>query len=126
MNILSLFDGLSCGQIAINKVGIKYDNYYASEIDQYAIKVTQHNYPNTIQLGDITKIKIKTLQLSEVYSYIYNYDNNIQSNFREWEMLYWLNKEFTISAKIGTQKSNERQEVSKSSILQRIEEIRIS
>ena len=57
MNILSLFDGLSCGQIAINKVGIKYDNYYASEIDQYAIKVTQHNYPNTIQLGDITKIK---------------------------------------------------------------------
>ena len=57
MNILSLFDGMSCGQIALNQVGIKYDNYYASEIDQHAIKVTQHNYPNTIQLGDITKIK---------------------------------------------------------------------
>ena len=57
MNVLSLFDGMSCGQIALNKSGIKYNNYYASEIDKYAIKVTQHNYPNTIQLGDITKIK---------------------------------------------------------------------
>lgn len=57
MNVLSLFDGLSCGQIALNRAGVKYDNYYASEIDQYAIKVTQHNYPNTIQLGDIHNIK---------------------------------------------------------------------
>jgi DNA (cytosine-5)-methyltransferase 3A len=57
MNVLSLFDGLSCGQIALNKVGISYDNYYASEIDVHAIKVTQHNYPNTIQLGDINNIK---------------------------------------------------------------------
>lgn len=56
MNVLSLFDGLSCGQIALNRAGIKYDNYFASEIDKYAIKVTQHNYPNTIQLGDITKL----------------------------------------------------------------------
>jgi site-specific DNA-cytosine methylase len=57
MNVLSLFDGLSCGQIALNRVGIKYDKYYSSEIDKHAIKVTQHNYPNTIQLGDVTKIK---------------------------------------------------------------------
>ena len=57
MNVLSLFDGMSCGQIALNRVGIKYDNYYASEIDVHAIKVTQHNYPNTIQLGDIHNIK---------------------------------------------------------------------
>ena len=56
-NILSLFDGMSCGQIALNKSGIKYDNYFASEIDKHAIKVTQHNFPNTIQLGDVTKIK---------------------------------------------------------------------
>ena len=55
-NVLSLFDGMSCGQIALNRAGITYDNYYASEIDKHAIKVTQHNYPNTIQLGDITKI----------------------------------------------------------------------
>tara|TARA_B110000208_G_scaffold74473_1_gene95775 strand:+ start:591 stop:1403 length:813 start_codon:yes stop_codon:yes gene_type:complete len=57
MNVLSLFDGMSCGQIALNKLGIKYDNYFASEIDKYAIQVTQKNYPNTKQIGDVTKIK---------------------------------------------------------------------
>ena len=57
MNVLSVFDGLSCGQIALNRVGIKYDKYFASEVDKHAIKVTQHNYPNTIQLGDVTKVK---------------------------------------------------------------------
>lgn len=61
MNVLSLFDGMSCGQIALNKLNIKYDNYYASEIDNHAIKVTQYNYPNTIQIGDITKIKSEGL-----------------------------------------------------------------
>ena len=61
MNVLSLFDGMSCGQIALNRAGIKYDNYYASEIKSHAIKVTQHNYPNTIQLGDVTKIKAEDL-----------------------------------------------------------------
>lgn len=55
MKILSLFDGMSCGQIALNRAGIKYNKYYASEIDKYAIQITQKNYPNTIQLGDITK-----------------------------------------------------------------------
>ncbi len=57
MNVLSLFDGLSCGQIALERAGISYDNYYASEIDKHAIKVTQHNYPSTIQLGDVSKVK---------------------------------------------------------------------
>ena len=56
-NVLSLFDGMSCGQIALNKLGIQYENFYASEIDKHAIKVTQHNFPNTIQIGDVTKIK---------------------------------------------------------------------
>ena len=55
LNVLSLFDGMSCGQIALERAGIPVKNYYASEIDKYAIKVTQANYPNTIQLGDITK-----------------------------------------------------------------------
>ena len=57
MNVLSLFDGLSCGQIALERAGVEVNNYYASEIDKHAIKVTQHNYPNTIQLGDVTQIK---------------------------------------------------------------------
>jgi DNA (cytosine-5)-methyltransferase 3A len=61
MNVLSLFDGMSCGQIALERAGIKVDNYFASEIDKYAIKVTQNNYPNTIQLGDVTKIFAKDL-----------------------------------------------------------------
>jgi DNA (cytosine-5)-methyltransferase 3A len=56
MNVLSLFDGMSCGQIALNKAGIKYDAYFASEVDKYAIKVAQANYPNTIQIGDVTQI----------------------------------------------------------------------
>jgi DNA-cytosine methyltransferase len=56
-SVLSLFDGMSCGQIALNRVGIEYDNYFSSEIDKHAIKVTQTNYPNTIQLGDVTKVK---------------------------------------------------------------------
>lgn len=61
MNILSLFDWMSCGQIALNKAGINYDNYFASEIDKHAINVTQDNYPETIQLWDVTKIKWKDL-----------------------------------------------------------------
>ena len=55
--VLSLFDGVSCGQVALNNIGIKPDKYYASEIDKFAIQVTQHNYPNTIQLGDVCDIK---------------------------------------------------------------------
>jgi DNA (cytosine-5)-methyltransferase 3A len=57
MNVLSLFDGMSCGQIALNKLGIKYDNYFASEIDKYAIQITQKNYPNTKQIGSVTDVK---------------------------------------------------------------------
>lgn len=57
INVLSLFDGISCGQVALERAGIKVNNYFASEIDKHAIKVTQTNYPNTIQLGDVTKVK---------------------------------------------------------------------
>lgn len=61
MNVLSLFDGISCGQIALERANIKVDKYFASEIDKNAIKITQNNYPNTIQLGDVTKINIDEL-----------------------------------------------------------------
>ena len=54
MNVLSLFDGMSCGQQALERCGIKVDNYYASEIDKYAIQIANKNYPNTIQLGSVT------------------------------------------------------------------------
>jgi site-specific DNA-cytosine methylase len=55
MNVLSLFDGMSCGRIALDRAGIEVDAYYASEVDKYAIKVTQANWPDTVQLGDVTK-----------------------------------------------------------------------
>lgn len=61
MNVLSLFDGMSCGQIALNRAGIEYNNYYASEINEKSKEVTMHNYPNTIQLGDVTKLDKKVL-----------------------------------------------------------------
>ena len=61
MNVLSLFDGISCGQIALEKAGIKVDKYFASEIKPIAIKVTQAHYPNTIQLGDVRNIKAEDL-----------------------------------------------------------------
>ena len=57
LNVLSLFDGISCGQVALNNLNIPYQNYFASEIDKHAIKVTQSNYPNTKQIGDVTQVK---------------------------------------------------------------------
>jgi DNA-cytosine methyltransferase len=55
MNVLSLFDGMSCGQVALERAGIKVDNYFASEVDKHAIAVATKNYPGTIHLGDVTK-----------------------------------------------------------------------
>ena len=57
MRVLSLFDGISCGQVALERAGIKVDKYFASEIEKNSIKITQKNYPNTIQLGDVCEIK---------------------------------------------------------------------
>ena len=53
MNVLSLFDGMSCGQLALVKAGIKYDKYFASEVDKFACKVSSDNFPNTIHIGDV-------------------------------------------------------------------------
>ena len=61
MNVLSLFDGMSCGQIALERAGIKVDDYFASEIDKYAMQVTQKNYPNTKQIGSVIDVKDKHL-----------------------------------------------------------------
>ena len=61
INVLSLFDGMSCGQLALHRAGIKYDNYYASEIKKFAIELTKHHYPNTIHVGDVCKLSAKDL-----------------------------------------------------------------
>jgi len=54
LNVLSLFDGMSCTRIALERLGIDVNHYYASEIDKYAMKVSEENYPNIIQIGDVT------------------------------------------------------------------------
>lgn len=57
--ILSCFDGISCGQVALQRLGVKIDRYFASEVDKYAIKITQENFPDTIQVGDIREVAPK-------------------------------------------------------------------
>jgi len=58
MNVLSLFDGMSCGQLALQRANVSVDNYFACEIDKYAIQIAQKNFPDTMQLGDVQNIKI--------------------------------------------------------------------
>jgi len=62
MNVLSLFDGMSCGQIALERSSIQVDTYYAAEIKPHAIQVTKDNYPNTVHLGDVRGIKVSALK----------------------------------------------------------------
>lgn len=56
MKVVSCFDGISCGQVALNRIGVTDYQYFASEIDKHAIKVTQHNFPNTVQMGDVRNL----------------------------------------------------------------------
>lgn len=62
MNVLSLFDGMSCGRVALERCGFDITNYYAAEIDKYAITVALTNYPDTIPIGDVTKVKASDLE----------------------------------------------------------------
>jgi len=57
MNVLSVFDGMSCGRIALERAGINVKNYFASEIDKYTIQIAKKNYPDTIHVGDVTELK---------------------------------------------------------------------
>ena len=56
MNVLSLFDGMSCGQLALQRIGAKVNKYFASEIDPYAIKIAKKNFPNMMHVGDVTNV----------------------------------------------------------------------
>lgn len=66
ITVLSLFDGISCGKIALERAGIKVDKYYASEIDQFAMQVSKNNYPDIIQLGDVTAWKDWNIDWSKI------------------------------------------------------------
>lgn len=61
INVLSLFDGISCGRLALNRANILINKYYASEINEYSIKITKKNFPDTIELGDVRKLKKETI-----------------------------------------------------------------
>lgn len=61
MRVLSLFDGISCGQVALDQLGIPVEVYFASEIDKYAIQIAQKNYPATIQMGDVKNLCYESL-----------------------------------------------------------------
>ncbi|AUR89786.1 C-5 cytosine-specific DNA methylase [Vibrio phage 1.132.O._10N.222.49.F8] len=63
---LSLFDGISAGQVAMNRIGVTPAKYYAAEVDKFAIKCTQENFPNTIQLGDVTKWREWDIDWAEI------------------------------------------------------------
>lgn len=119
MNVLSLFDGMSCGQMALERAGIKVDLYFASEIKPHAIKLTQHNYPGTIQLGDVKDVSAKQLpkidlliggspcqDFSQANSEKLGLSGNKSSLFYEWLRLkeecnpmYWLLENVEMEAK---------------------------
>lgn len=57
LEVLSMYDGMSCGRLALDKLGAHIAHYYATEIDKYAVRTTQHNFPDTIQLGDAFQVR---------------------------------------------------------------------
>ena len=66
VEVLSMYDGMSRGRLALNKLGVNVTTYYATEIDKYAIQATQHNFPNTVQLGDAFQVRETDWKLPEV------------------------------------------------------------
>ncbi len=65
VEVLSMYDGMSCGHIALDKLGAEIAAYYATEIDKYAVQTTQHNYPDTVQLGDAFQVRAEDWHLPE-------------------------------------------------------------
>tara|TARA_R110002110_G_scaffold200695_1_gene411428 strand:- start:20830 stop:21735 length:906 start_codon:yes stop_codon:yes gene_type:complete len=65
-NILSVFDGISCARLALDRIGVQYHNYYSSEVDRWCLEIANKHYPDNIQLGDITKIDGKKLSNIEL------------------------------------------------------------
>lgn len=99
MNVLSLCDGMSCGQIALERVGIQVDHYFASEIEKTSIQITQKNYPKTIQLGDMTQINEEVLSKLPKIDLIISGTPcrdfsrcTIQGGSRNWETMHSIGK----------------------------------
>jgi 3-deoxy-D-manno-octulosonate 8-phosphate phosphatase KdsC-like HAD superfamily phosphatase len=88
MNVLSLFDGMSCGQLALTKANIEYHSYYASEIDDSAMRVAKHNFPNMIHIGNVLNIKtiymFKKLAEAEIQERLKNFKGLILDGDGVW------------------------------------------
>jgi len=66
VKVLSLFDGMGCGRLALERAGVVVDEYYASEVDKYAMAVTQHHYPSVVQLGDVASVRASDLPVIDI------------------------------------------------------------
>lgn len=87
MKVLSLFDGLSGGQIALKRIGVKIDQYYASEVDKYAIAIAKKNNPEMVHLGDVTKWrKLTPLECERLQTVPEGYTEGV-SNSQRYKML---------------------------------------
>lgn len=89
-NILSLFDGMSCGMLAMMGAGVEVENYYAYEIDKYAIQTSQHNFPKIKQCGDVFKGDYTQYEgidylIGEVFALI-GQSLNLQTNVRQQQV----------------------------------------
>ena len=84
ITVLSLFDGISCGQLALKRAGIKVRKYYASEIKKIAIKVTMEHFPDTVQIGDIEKVRYnrETKELITINEQISNFAQTYPTNLK--------------------------------------------
>ena len=83
MNILSLFDWISCGRLALERAGIKVDSYFASEIDKYAIQIAKKNYPDTIHIGSVTDVFYENWILAS-HDWVHNFVNNWKIDLLIW------------------------------------------
>jgi site-specific DNA-cytosine methylase len=95
LNVLSLFDGISCGQVALERAGIKVNKYFASEIKPNAVKVTEFHYPSTIHIGDVTKVRYSNgILYSEAGEWKIEIDMVIGgSPCQDFSPLKWINWE---------------------------------
>jgi site-specific DNA-cytosine methylase len=95
MIVLSLFDGISCGQIALSRANIPCDRYFASEVKPHAIKLTKLHYPNTVHIGDVTKVRYEN---GVLYSEMGEWETNIDmiiggSPCQDFSAVKWINHE---------------------------------
>jgi len=108
---------MSCGRVALQRAGIKVNNYFASEIDKYAIQVAMKNFPTTIQLGDITKVSVEVLDAKDI--------SDLSDKIPRRELLHWLDKKLFVATLFGAQVSSKEREASENTTIPSYSKIRL-